>query len=122
MAPPAAAPAPRQAEIAAPSAPAPDTGAERRWQAHLETLLARDKHYPVSARRARQEGVVLVEAHFTADGQLSRCAIHSSSGFTALDDAALAMVRRAADLARVHHAPGRLAQLRIPITFRLEES
>lgn len=126
----AATPAPVATSVARPAeaapapapAPVPDPGAERRWQAHLETLLARDRHYPVSARRARQEGVVLIEAHFTADGQLTRCAIHSSSGFAVLDEAALAMVRRAAEAVRLQHAPGRLAQLRIPITFQLEES
>lgn len=120
----AAAPATRSpsATHAAPEVVTADPAAERRWQAQLEALLARDKHYPMSARRARQEGVVLVEAHFSADGQLLRSAVHTASGFSVLDEAALAMVKRAADVTRAQLTPGRPAQLRIPITFHLEET
>jgi protein TonB len=108
--------------MAQPSTMAPDPATERRWQAQLEALLARDRHYPMQARRAGQEGTVTVEAHFAADGQLLRCAVQIGSGFRALDEAAVLMVRRAAEAARALINPGRSAQLRIPITFHLEES
>ncbi len=65
---------------------------------------------------------MLVEAQFDDHGALLRCAIHASSGFRSLDEAALAMVRRAAEAVRADHAPGRVALLHIPITFQLEES
>lgn len=111
-----------KAPAVAPAGPAHDPGAEHRWQAQLEAHLARDKHYPLQARRARQEGVVLVEAHFNAEGALVQCVVATSSGFTLLDDAALAMVRRAAEAVRLHQQPGRNARLRLPIEFELKES
>lgn len=111
-----------QTTTVAPSAVSPDPTTERRWQAELEALLARDRHYPMQARRAGQEGTVTVEAHFAADGQLLHCVVQLGSGFRALDEAALAMVQRAADAARTRTHPGRSALLRIPIRFHLEES
>lgn len=128
---PYAAPVAERAAAAAPAAtvtaaatagPSHDPGAEHRWQAQLEAHLLRDKHYPLQARRARQEGAVTVEAHFNADGALLRCVVHASSGFSALDEAAVAMVKRAADAVRAQHQPGRNAQLRLPIVFELKES
>lgn len=114
------------ATTTSPSTPTPtpitDPATEQRWQDQLEALLARDRHYPMQARRAGQEGTVTVEAHFAADGQLLRCAVQIGSGFRALDEAAVLMVRRAAEAARALINPGRSAQLRIPITFHLEES
>ncbi len=106
----------------APAVASTDPATERRWQAQLEVLLARDRHYPMQARRAGQEGTVTVEAHFAADGQLLRCVVQLGSGFRALDEAAIAMVHRAADAARALIHPGRSTRLRIPITFHLEES
>ena len=80
------------------------------------------KHYPMQARRMRQQGVVTVEARFSADGELLRCDVASSSGFRSLDEAALKLVRAAAEALRAHHGPGELAELRIPIAYELSGS
>lgn len=93
-----------------------------RWQAQLESMLRKHKQYPMVARRMRQEGIVTVEAHFSAHGELIRCMVIISSGFKSLDEAALALVRQTADLVRASDQPGRSAELRIPIAFELKES
>lgn len=122
----AAQPAPAVAASAAAAAPtrpiAPDPGARRRWHDHLERLMREHKHYPMQARRMRQQGVVTVEARFSAEGDLLRCDVAGSSGFRSLDEAALKLVRTAAELLRVHHRPGELAELRIPIAYELSGS
>lgn len=124
---PAAPTPPQPVAAAAPPAPppvaaAPDPGTERRWQALFESLLLRHKQYPISARRARQEGVVTIDALFDPDGALVRCAVLTGSGFSVLDEAALGIVQRAAAAARAQLAPGRKARLTVPVTFNLEES
>ncbi len=111
------------AAAAAPVRPvAPDAGARQRWHNHLERLMREHKHYPMQARRMRQQGVVTVEARFSADGMLLRCDVAGSSGFRSLDEAALKLVRTAAEALRAHHAPGELAELRIPIAYELSGS
>lgn len=111
------------AAAAAPMHPvATDPGARQRWHKHLERLMREHKHYPMQARRMRQQGVVTVEARFSADGELLRCDVASSSGFRSLDEAALKLVRAAAEALRAHHVPGELAELRIPIAYELSGS
>lgn len=119
-------PAPAVAASAVAAAPmrpiAPDPGARQRWHNHLERLMREHKHYPMQARRMRQQGVVTVEARFSAEGDLLRCDVAGSSGFRSLDEAALKLVRTAAELLRAQHAPGELAELRIPIAYELSGS
>ena len=102
------------AGAAPPRSPAPDT-----WRADLEALLASNKRYPRQARRMRQQGVVTVHARFAADGELLRCEVVASSGFRVLDEAALKLVRNAAEQLRSSRAPGRLAEVRVPIAYEL---
>lgn len=122
-APPNVAPSP-----AAPPVPAatptltPKSADSRPWQAHLEHLLQRNKQYPMAARRMRQAGVVTVDARFDEAGILVHCAVVVSSGYRVLDEAAIALVRSASEIARSQHTPGRAAELRLPITYELKES
>ncbi|MDP2023030.1 MAG: energy transducer TonB [Hydrogenophaga sp.] len=95
---------------------------QARWEGLLEAALLKHKQYPLVARRMGQEGLVTVEAHFSAQGELLDCFVASGSGFKALDEAALQLVRQAADLVRATHQPGRVAQLRIPIAYEIKES
>ncbi len=95
---------------------------EQRWHSVLEAALLKNKHYPMVARRMRQEGVVTVDAQFSASGELLHCAVAAGSGFTALDEAALHLVRQAAELVRTTHQPGRVARLRIPVVYELKET
>jgi len=99
---------------------AADAGASpSRWRSELEALLLAHKRYPPQARRMGQQGVVTVQAQFAADGELLACAVAASSGFRALDEAALQLVRLAADRLRASSAPGNRAELRIPIFYEL---
>jgi protein TonB len=50
--------------------------------------------YPVFAKRAREQGVVLLRVQVDADGGVEEIRIHKSSGSQRLDDAALAAVKR----------------------------
>jgi protein TonB len=50
--------------------------------------------YPLGARMRGEEGVVKVEALIGANGQVLNCAVIKSSGFSALDDAALDAVKQ----------------------------
>lgn len=93
-----------------------------RWQRDLEQLMREHKRYPLQARRMRQQGVVTVEASFSPDGLLLRCNVADSSGYRSLDEAALELVHKAAELLRSRQVPGALAELRIPIAFQLSGS
>jgi len=101
---------------------AADPAARQRWRDDLERLMREHKHYPMQARRMRQQGVVTVEARFSAQGELLRCDVAGSSGFRSLDEAALTLVRTAAEALRVLHGPGELAELQIPINYELSGS
>ena len=106
---------------AAPTAPT-KVDEQPRWHSHLEAMLIQHKHYPTVARRMRQEGIVTVEAHFSPQGDVVRCMVAISSGFKALDEAALQLVRQAAEVTRLQNQPGRMAELRIPIVYQLKDS
>lgn len=101
---------------------APKTDELPRWRSQLEAMLLKHKHYPMVGRRMRQEGVVTVMAHFSAQGDLLHCAIATSSGFKALDEAAMQLVRQAAEMARANRQPGQVAELHIPVVYELKES
>lgn len=110
--------------VVAPAPPSanPLAAQQARWEGLLEAALLKHKQYPLVARRMGQEGLVTVEAHFSAQGELLDCFVATGSGFKALDEAALQLVRQAADLVRATHKPGRVAQLRIPIAYEFKES
>lgn len=108
--------------VPAPPSANPLAAQQARWEGLLEAALLKHKQYPLVARRMGQEGLVTVEAHFSAQGELLDCFVASGSGFKALDEAALQLVRQAADLVRATHQPGRVAQLRIPIAYEFKES
>jgi protein TonB len=50
--------------------------------------------YPVFAKRAREQGVVMLRVRVDAAGSVQGIKVHKSSGSQRLDDAALAAVRR----------------------------
>lgn len=84
-APPAAAsPQPGGAAVVAPG-----------WNALLATWLAANKRYPEEARRRSVEGEVTVRFSVAADGRVTEVVIAAGSGSSALDGAAVAMLRGA---------------------------
>ena len=68
--------------------------AVRRW-------VTRYKKYPEDAVKQKQEGVVQLGFKFTRDGTVTDAWVEKSSGFPALDQAALAMIRAASPIPKV---------------------
>ena len=112
---PAAAEKPASAATPAP----PDVEARRRWQSLLAATLAEFKRYPMLARRLGQEGVVVLEARFQADGRAA-VSIKRSSGHAALDRAALKLFEEAMAALAGKLDPQYDSLLDIPVAFRLE--
>ena len=103
-----------------PPAPPGDPSAVPAWQGRLAGQLQRAKRYPDSAREAGQEGVVSVSFIMDRTGQVLAVRVVHSSGSQALDDEALALVRRAEPLpAPPPELPGRSVTLTVPIRFSL---
>ena len=84
------------------------TAIQRRIQAVLV--------YPPVARRRRTEGTALLAFEIGADGRARRVAVANSSGFAALDRAALRAVRAVDQLPYVY------GRLEIPVRFELMAS
>ncbi len=75
------------------------------------------KEYPYIARRRGQEGTVTVAVRLNAAGELAGAQVVRSSGVVALDEAALALVRRVCPFI---HNTGRAIGMNIPIAYQLE--
>lgn len=78
-------------------------------------------HYPPISRRVGEQGKVVLRVHVAADGSATEVQLHTSSGYTRLDDSALATVRR------WKFVPARLgpesvaAWVLVPIAFTLKD-
>lgn len=68
------------------------------YGAILLAWLERHKEYPRVAQKRRQQGVVLLHIVLDRDGRVIEAHIQESSGYRLLDDAALAMLKRAQPL------------------------
>lgn len=79
--------------------------------------IEKRKIYPYMARRLGQQGTVAVSVQLSADGELAGVQVLRSSGVAALDEAALALVRKVCPFP--HHA-GRAIAMNIPIAYHLE--
>ena len=95
-----AAPTATTAPAAAPAAQQPSTSsataaAKATWQSQLLSHLARHKRYPDEARRRGIEGTSQVRFNLDRSGKVLSVELAKSSGNNALDQATLAMIRRA---------------------------
>jgi len=91
-----------------------------RWQSKVVAWLNRHKRYPRSARSRGEEGTVQVSFTINASGAVTGARIARSSGNSALDQAAIDMVRRASP---VPAPPPQIARssmsLSVPVSFNL---
>ena len=100
-----------------------NTPAKRDYGWLSEAILRRVeelKHYPASARVDRAEGKVVVKAVIDEDGRIDEVKVFQSSGYPALDEAAIETMRQAAPF----HLPHPLGQprmtIKIPMSYRLD--
>ena len=99
------------------SSPMTSDGAIR-WQSVLLGHLERHKRYPSRAKRRRQEGVVSVRLTLARDGYVLARRIAVSSGVSALDAEALALIDRAQPLPPPPpEIRGEIIELVAPIEF-----
>ncbi|QTD44337.1 energy transducer TonB [Ottowia testudinis] len=113
--------APTHAETRAPVVHVPSSAAAE-WRGLLGSMLQKHKRYPTMARRLQQQGTVIVQAAFSAQGELLDCQIATSSGTESLDDAALRLVRQATLDTSRQSQPGKALHMRIPIHYSLLDS
>jgi protein TonB len=114
-------PSPSVAVAAPPVAPAPArVAADPAYARTLLTWLNRYRDYPLQARRRGVEGRVVLFLVVERSGRVSELKIATSSGAEILDEAALAMVRRADPMPPVPRSmTGDLIQFWIPVDFAL---
>lgn len=98
-----------------------DLAARKRYQTTLMASLLRHRRYPRLARKRGLEGQLEVQFEITSAGTVISRQIFKTSGVKVLDDAALAMIDRAAPLPTVPTAygPGPYV-FTIPLNFQLE--
>lgn len=81
-------------QVAMATLPTPSVKVDHSWLAEsLRRRLAEIKRYPSAARLNGWEGKVVLRAVIRADGHLSEVKVHRSSGYEALDNAAMEAIR-----------------------------
>jgi protein TonB len=77
--------------------------------------------YPISAFREKAQGTVIVRAEVLPDGKSGQVLLQKSSGFTSLDEAALATVKKWRFKPATDQGKEVKQWVNIPITFRLTQ-
>ncbi|MBC7983175.1 MAG: energy transducer TonB [Candidatus Obscuribacterales bacterium] len=78
-------------------------------------------NYPVASKQAYQTGTVMTAILVGIDGCVSRYAISSSSGWPALDDAALEWLETAAFLPGEENGKAAQRYVNLPLVFKLDD-
>jgi protein TonB len=90
------------------------------WKTQILALLERNKRYPQAAQSRREQGTAQVFFSLDRQGRVIDSRIVRSSGTSALDDEALALLRRAQPFPRPPpELPGQRVDLTVPIRFNL---
>lgn len=112
------------AVAAAPTQGAPNPHASSAlptWKSHVAGLLERHKRYPAVAQARREQGVVQLFFSLDRKGQVTVSRVVKSSGSAALDQEAMALVRRAQPFPPPPaELPGAHVDLVVPIRFNLK--
>lgn len=107
------------APAAAPVAAPPSSGtAAASWQGALRAHLERYKRYPPAAMSRRQQGISHVRFAMTRDGTVVWARLERPSGYSRLDDEALALMDRAQPLPPPPpDVAGQTIEIVVPIEF-----
>jgi periplasmic protein TonB len=90
------------------------------WKTEIVALLERNKRYPHAAQSRHQQGIAQVFFSLDRQGRVIDSRIVRSSGKSALDDEALALLRRAQPFPPPPpELPGQRVDLTVPIRFNL---
>lgn len=91
--------------------------------AQLLAHLNRYKRYPSSARMGRVSGTAMIHFVMDSEGKVLSFELATSSGSAALDEEALALIRRAQPLPSLPEGfPTRTLDAVVPIDFRLDRA
>ncbi len=98
----------------------PAVKADYGWLAEsLRRRLAEVKRYPSAARLNGWEGKVVLRAVIRADGHLSEVRVHRSSGYEALDNAAMEAIRLVCPLHMTNAIGAAEVAVYVPIVYSL---
>ncbi|MDX1512585.1 MAG: TonB family protein [Gammaproteobacteria bacterium] len=103
---------------AASKRPAAEAG-KRELLALLHQAINQNKRYPTLARRQRREGTATVRFRLSPSGEMDAVDIDRSSGFSALDTAAVSAVSRVAPFAPARTFLSEATRFKVDVTFRL---
>ena len=112
----AVAPDTRQAAPAN-AAGASSSASPAKWQSRLMAHLERRKRYPAGARKRKEEGTVLVRFSIDGGGNVLSAGLARSSGHPELDEAVIALVRRASPVPPP--PPGAPHDITAPVRFTI---
>jgi protein TonB len=91
------------------------------WQTQIRALVERNKRYPDAARAHRGQGIAQVSFTLDRNGLVVNSKITQSSGAAALDEEALALLKRAQPFPIPPAAlPGEVVVVRLPIRFTVK--
>ena len=94
--------------------------AKNRYGSALTREIAKHKQYPKIAQMRGWQGEVLLTLHLDSNGKVVKSEIANSSGFEALDNKALEMVKKSSFPAPPDALKGRSFEITVPVTFKLE--
>jgi len=100
------------------SAPAPVTAPLPQLYRLLHAAIERHKHYPLFARRLGQAGTARVAFRLAPDGNVQKVRLVASSGYRALDHAAVDAIYGIAPFAPARHYLQRHRNFEVAIVFR----
>jgi periplasmic protein TonB len=107
-------------QVAVATRPTPAVKADYGWLAEsLRRRLAEVKRYPSAARLNGWEGKVVLRAVIRADGQLSEVKVHRSSGYEALDNAAVEAIRLVCPLQMTNAIGAAEVAVLVPMVYSL---
>lgn len=91
------------------------------WRSQILALVERNKRYPEAARSRREQGITQVRFMLDRKGQVSNAEITQSSGSSALDGEAIALLQRAQPFpAPPDSFEGQSVAVKLPIRFTVK--